>query len=87
MGWRLADHDVGVGATEAEGADGSQSPATGRPIPGSTRRPDMLFNDDQIALRDVARRFARDKLKPVFDRKVAKNPLICPPKLACPNGS
>ncbi len=29
----------------------------------------MLLTDDQIALRDVARRFAREKLKPDYQKR------------------
>ncbi|MEO8296603.1 MAG: acyl-CoA dehydrogenase family protein [Burkholderiales bacterium] len=32
----------------------------------------MLFNDDQIALRDVARRFSREKLKPGYQKREAE---------------
>jgi hypothetical protein len=31
----------------------------------------MLLNEDQIALRDVARRFAREKLKPHYQAREA----------------
>jgi cyclohexanecarboxyl-CoA dehydrogenase len=29
----------------------------------------MIFDDDQIALLDVARRFAREKLKPYYQKR------------------
>lgn len=29
----------------------------------------MMFDDDQIALRDVARRFAREKLRPDYQKR------------------
>ena len=32
----------------------------------------MLLNEDQIALRDVARRFAREKLKPRYQAREAE---------------
>ena len=32
----------------------------------------MLFTEDQIALRDVARRFAREKLKPNYQKREAE---------------
>jgi cyclohexanecarboxyl-CoA dehydrogenase len=33
----------------------------------------MLFTDDQIALRDVARRFARERLKPHYQKREAES--------------
>lgn len=32
----------------------------------------MLLNEDQIALRDVARRFSREKLKPHYQAREAE---------------
>src|SRR5690606_19293651 len=45
-----------------------------RPTPAfrhTSRNPTMLFNDDQAALRDVARRYAREKLRPEYQKREA----------------
>ena len=39
----------------------------------------MLFNEDQIALRDVARRFARERLKPHYQTREAEEPVSIAP--------
>ena len=36
----------------------------------------MMFDDDQIALRDVARRFARERLRPDYQKRESQ-PGIC----------
>jgi len=38
----------------------------------------MMFTDDQIALRDVARRFARERLKPHYQKGRARTVSIAP---------